>query len=70
MMTLAYDPATTELIFKAATPPILVGATFTDFTVANSLTLEEGFAVIGQSITIESSSDLTLSPDTSMRITP
>ena len=70
MMALMYDPITTELQFKAIAQPTLVGATFTDLTVVNSLTLEEGFAVIGQSVTLTPDSDLVISPDTVIRTTP
>lgn len=45
MFVLAYDPITTEIVFKDAADPVVV-ATFTEFYVTKDLTLTQGTVIV------------------------
>jgi hypothetical protein len=45
MFILAYEPLTTEIIFKDVADPVIV-ATFTEFYVTKDLTLTQGTVVV------------------------
>lgn len=45
MFVLAYDPITTEIVFKDAADPVVI-ATFTEFYVTEDITLVQGTVII------------------------
>lgn len=70
MRTITYDPITTEVTINAVTKSENVGATFSSFTIVDSLVLIKGINTIENSLRIYSDSDLTISPNTVVKVMP
>jgi hypothetical protein len=67
MFVLAYDPITTEVLFKDAADPV-VTATFTEFYVTKDLTLTQGTVIVLGFIEVEPDTVLTIDGEAVMEI--